>query len=272
MSELLSEVKDYAALHSLASHMMDNESLYSASAADGSVEEDYRRLFSQAKKMELQALAADEVDQDSSPDFDADKDGDDKDGDAANDDQSEDEEVDEECLKAKWTRFRRHTLSHTECQKLATAVRNAVRTVEGLDDYNLGWYMQFADRLVREYKYLHKKLHDPMHLEREKIVSSAVQTISLQVRPTSDQLTPEDIKDLCPKLQPIVEQTLGLRGVHVHVKNTQGWVEQKIADQTYDFPDAIKHEPIMQDLTERIMREGDETGWPKVHSTQLYTC
>ena len=86
-----------------------------------------------------------------------------------------------------------------------------------------GKWICFLERVVRQYRHEHERLsrRDPMHLSRESILKSAVNTVCAQIRPKRKKTSlpcEGDKAQIIKIVQPIVESTLKLAGpVHLNV-------------------------------------------------------
>ena len=164
---------------------------------------------------------------------------------------------------AKWKRFRRTQLGEGERGRLEAQLEAQEAVLKEDVAFELGQWRCFTDRVAREYKWLHAKHHasDTMHLHRETVLQSAINTIRVQLKPRMVRPYDGDQEKIIATVQPMVENTLDLPGPNASTEDT---MKSKIASKSYTIRECHKHTLLMNDYVSRKIKEsyaaGDKTG------------
>ena len=118
--------------------------------------------------------------------------------------------------------------------------------------------------MATEYHHSWKKLSDPLHLDREDVVRSAVQVVQSQVRPRTYLPHEGSVNKTVVTILPLLEKVFHMPGAEAQV-GTNRWIVEKLKTQDFRFEFLRDHEKLLAAYISHMIERGQaSTGFPIV--------
>ena len=175
-------------------------------------------------------------------------------------------ESEDACPSTTWKRFKRERLSAEVRAKLVEEVVKREQEIcdEVFDKFR---WIPFANRVTREYTYLHTKRYnkDVMHLHRETVLAAAVPVILDQLKPLVVRPLDGNRDEIVEACQRILEAAFDLPGLQKEEKkSSKGWINYKLQTGKYTCKECVEYPEFMDAKVKALMQEmiklGSETG------------